>query len=313
MNLHEWPLTFFTVFGQMAVGAFFVLGCITVFGRLRFSSNAIDRICVPALYAIGPIMIAGFVLAFFHLGNPLNAPNVIRNIGSSGLTQELVAGCVFAGLGFLFAASQFFDWFTVRVRAGIAVLTALVGLGFIYTMANLYMLPTIPAWNRWTTPASFYLSGAVTGLLAIAVALTAYNWLEDSPLIKRLIPSARNADQTEEQKEEVWDLISASLRWIGIALTIVVPLIFIVMVFIHSRPAGPNEAEFAFNTTAFVIRICLLLLGAFIVGLILAFGNRRTRPSGLNMTLITVAYIAVVIAELVGRFLFYGAIDKVGI
>ncbi|WP_421628962.1 dimethyl sulfoxide reductase anchor subunit family protein [Corynebacterium pseudogenitalium] len=313
MNMHEWPLTFFTTFGQMAVGAFFVLGVITMVGRTRYSANAINRICVPALYAIGPIMIAGFCLAFFHLGNPINALNVMRHISSSGLTQELVGGCIFATLGFLFAACQFFDWGSVGTRTTIAVITAIAGIGFIATMARLYMLPTIPSWNHWTTPAAFYLSAAVTGLLAIAVALTAYNWLEDSELIKKLIPSARNEDQTDAQKEEVWDLIHASLRWIGIALTVVVPLIFIVMVFNYGRPAGPNPAQFEFNMTAFVIRIGLLLVGAFIVGLILAFGGRTRRPTSSAMLWITVAYILVVIAELLGRFMFYGAVDRIGI
>ena len=313
MNMHEWPLTFFTTFGQMAVGAFVVLGVITVAGRAKYSRNAIDRICVPALYAIGPIMIAGFFLAFFHLGNPANALNVMRNIGSSGLTQELVAGSVFAVLGFLFAACQFFDKGSVAFRRTLALLTAAVGIVFIATMARLYMLPTVPAWNHWTTPAAFYLSGAVTGLLSIAVALISYNWLEDSALIKRLIPSARNEDQTPEQKAEVWRLISDCLRWIGIALVVVVPLIFLVMVFNYSRPEGPNPAEFEFNTTAFVIRIVFLLAGAFIVGLLLAVSGRKQRPTASTLAWIIVAYVMVVVAELAGRFMFYGAMDRVGI
>ena len=65
--------------------------------------------------------------------------------------------------------------------------------------------------------------------------------------------------------------------------------------------------------TAFVIRIGLLLVGAFIVGLILAFGGRTRRPTSSAMLWITVAYILVVIAELLGRFMFYGAVDRIGI
>lgn len=313
MNMHEWPLTFFTTFGQMAVGAFVVLGLITLLGRAKYSRNAIDRICVPALYAIGPIMIAGFFLAFFHLGNPVNAFNVMRNIGSSGLAQELAAGSVFAVLGFLFAACQFFDKGSVAFRRTLALLTAAVGIIFIATMARLYMLPTVPAWNHWTTPAAFYLSGAVTGLLSIAVALISYNWLEDSALIKRLIPSARNEAQTPEQKAEVWRLIRDCLRWIGIALVVVVPLIFLVMVFNYSRPEGPNPAQFEFNTTAFIIRIVLLIVGAFIVGLLLAFSGKKQRPTVSTLVWIILAYVMVVVAELAGRFMFYGAMDRVGI
>ena len=63
MNLHEWPLTLFTVFGQMAVGAFIVLGLIQVLGRRTHSTAVIDRVATPALYAIGPIMVAGFFAA----------------------------------------------------------------------------------------------------------------------------------------------------------------------------------------------------------------------------------------------------------
>lgn len=55
MNTHEWPLTLFTVFGQMAVGAFLVLGAVQVLGRKKYSTAVIDRVADPALYAIGPI------------------------------------------------------------------------------------------------------------------------------------------------------------------------------------------------------------------------------------------------------------------
>ncbi len=33
MGWHEWPLIFFTVFAQTAVGAFIVMGLITLFGK----------------------------------------------------------------------------------------------------------------------------------------------------------------------------------------------------------------------------------------------------------------------------------------
>ncbi len=40
MGLHEWPLMFFTVIGQSVAGAFIIMGCAILSGKLPEAKNA---------------------------------------------------------------------------------------------------------------------------------------------------------------------------------------------------------------------------------------------------------------------------------
>lgn len=219
MFLQEWPLTFFTILSQMAVGAFIILGFIQVTARrsvaragdsaeAKAKSQALERVSDAALYAIGPLMVAGFVAAFFHLGNPINGFNVLRGIGNSPLAQEVMMGAGFAVLGFAFAATQWFHWGSPKLRFGLAIITALWGLAFVWSMARLYMLPTIPHWNHWTTPAQFYVTTFLTGALAIGTALAWFPKLRNKAWLNKLMPANRQpADMTPEHVEHVNTLV----------------------------------------------------------------------------------------------------------
>jgi anaerobic dimethyl sulfoxide reductase subunit C (anchor subunit) len=48
---------------------------------------------------------------------------------------------------------------------------ALLGLSLIYSMANAYRLRTVPAWNTWATPASFFTTAFLLGALAVGATL----------------------------------------------------------------------------------------------------------------------------------------------
>jgi anaerobic dimethyl sulfoxide reductase subunit C len=319
LNTHEWPLTLFTVFGQMAVGAFLILGAVQVLGRKKYSTAVIDRVADPALYAIGPIMVAGFLAASFHLGNPLNALNVLRGWSHSALSQEVILGVIFAGLGFLFAACQWLGWLTVRTRVVLASLTAVTGVVFVASMANLYMLPTIPAWNHWTTPAQFYLTTLSTGALAIGVAFCSYPFLSDAPWLNRLMPANRRDEHVSE--EEVSGLITTSLKWIGVAVVILMPLELLVLVFYYARPAGVNPTEFDFPMAWFVIRVAILIIGAGLMGIFLVQSATkaesdpgvRTPAQRRLLLMVTLSYLLVSASAIIGRFIFYGGNDRIGI
>ena len=98
MNVHELPMILFTVIGQMSVGAFWTLGAIHLYGySKKMSPETIDRITNTALYAAGPLLVLGFFAAFFHLGDPFNALNTLRHLGSSPRRwfpwEEIAPGC----------------------------------------------------------------------------------------------------------------------------------------------------------------------------------------------------------------------------
>ena len=320
MYLQEWPLALFTILSQMAVGAFIVLGLIQSIARLRYSGSvntevkkqALERVSDSALYAIGPIMVAAFFAAFFHLGNPMNGFNVLRGVGHSPLAQEVVMGAGFAVLGFAFAACQWFHWGTPSWRFVLAIITALWGLVFVWSMARLCMLPTIPHWNHWTTPAQFYVTTFLTGALAIGTALAWFPKLRDKAWLNKLMPANRQpADMTTEHIDQVNTLVYKALKGIGVMAVLLLPVELFMIIFAYIRPESVNPAVFDVPTAWFVIRLILLIVGAGLMGLFLA----RAKLEHMNflLTLVMTSYILVTISEIIGRFIFYGGMDRIGI
>lgn len=338
MNVSEWPLTLFTIFSQMAVGAFITLGVINILGRTKYNSQTIERLANFALFAIGPVMILGLLASIFHLGNPLNAINAIRNINSSWLAREIVFGATFAALGFAFALTQWFNWLTHTLRQILATITALVGLAFIWVMAHVYMLPTVPAWNHWTTPTNFYLSAALTGSLAIAVAFTSWPTITNKwPILDRTTnhqhtkqtktratSSKTSTEQAVKAKarqdvatlKEAQNLTNTTVKWIGISVVILLALQLATIIFAGGKTPSPNPAQVDFSPTWQIIRIALLIIGAGLMGLYLTLTsehNRLTKHTNSLLTLALTSYLLVTTSEIIARFLFYGLNNRIGI
>lgn len=324
MNVHEWPLTAFTILAQMAVGAFVTLGIVNLVARSKYSAKTVDRLAKPALYAIGPIMVLALIVSVFHLGNPLNAPNAIRHVATSWLAREILFGAGFAVLGFLFALATWLDWFNEKVRNVIAVFTAAWGLVFIWVMANVYMLPTVPAWNHWTTPAAFYVSAGLTGSLAIGVAFSAWPLIETKwPRLDRAMTGSHTAkhDATAARADvrtmrETSHLVNAVARGIAISTIVLLTLQLVVTAYSSAKPAGLNPPEAEASPTWFAIRLVLLIVGAGLIGIYLATASKESavRKKAKSLLALTVtSYVFVTISEVIARLLFYGENNRIGI
>lgn len=320
MNVAEWPLTLFTILAQLAVGAFLTLGVIQVAGRTKFSQQAVDRMNPPALYALGPIMVLALVGSMFHLGNPLNAPNAIRHLATSWLAREILFGAGFAALGFLFALVTWKNWLSPALRTALAALTAVWGFVFVWVMANVYLVATIPAWDRWTTPAQFYVTAFLLGTLAMGVAYTAYPFLAGKPISRKILGEPPSDPETAAKLSS---LIAATIRWIGIAAMVLLVCELVVSGFTLLPTGSPNPPHIPFSMPLFVFRMVLLIIGAGGLGFFLNLQGSRG-PEGKPKTieeladkrllmLVTSAFVLVLIAEVIGRFMFYGAIDRIGI
>ena len=170
MATQEIPLVFFTIMAQMSVGCFVVLGIIHLLGGRKLGAAKVDQLSDPALYAIGPVMVIGLIVSIIHLGNPINALHTINHLSSSWLSREIFFGCTFAALGAAFAVCQKMKWFTPLLRQLLAGLTALVGVILVYVMSMVYMLPTVPGWDSWATPVTFYVAAFLLGSLAVGAA-----------------------------------------------------------------------------------------------------------------------------------------------
>jgi anaerobic dimethyl sulfoxide reductase subunit C (anchor subunit) len=173
MNVSEWSLILFTVLGQMAVGAFIILGALHFYALQKAGVEEADRLSDRALIAIFIVMLLGFLASVLHLGNPLNAPKSVTNLGTSWLSREILLGVVFAAFAGLFTVFQWRKIGSFALRNVIAVIAALVGIGLVSSMSMVYMIKTQPGWNTFATPVSFFTTTLLLGAVALGAALVA--------------------------------------------------------------------------------------------------------------------------------------------
>lgn len=345
MELSEWPLALFTVITQMAVGAFVTLGVVVILASRQYSAATVNRLATPALFALGPLMVLSMLMTVFHLGNPFNAPNAIMHWQTSWLSREIWFVSGFTGLGFVFFVLQWRRWLTARLRTAFAVFTAVFGLVFVWVMANVYMIPTIPAWNSWTTIAQFYVTSLLLGTLCMGLALCAYQTLDRVPVVKRvLLPVGGAADKSPlfdrvpllrrvllppdarfdaVDNERVSELVARALRWIGYVAGLALVFQLVVSSFILARPKSVNPPVVEFSLPLFWFQLLLVILGGGVAALVFsakageiaAFDKTcsKARATSQLTYLVALAWLVCFCGELIWRFMFYGMMDRIGI
>ena len=309
MNVHELPMILFTVLAQMCVGAFVVLGIVQAVASRRYGKDAVDKVTDPALYAIGPVMVFGLIASMFHMNDLTNTLNVIRHLETSWLSREIILGTGFAGLGFLFAAAQWFKWGTTRLRQALALATAAVGLGLVYAMSMIYYsLVTVPAWHTWATPAQFFTTAFLLGALAVGTAfMGAVMWRRRQ---------AARAGTTATTDEGTRALLTSTLKGIGVAAVLLLGVEFLIIPLHISNlsAAGGAAAQSAevFTGGWFVARLLLVFLGAGLLAVFLVrAATTRANPRTLAV-LTTTAFALVLAGELLGRSQFYDTMTRIG-
>lgn len=308
MNISELPMIIFTVLAQMSVGAFVVLGVVQAVASHRYGAAAVDKVTDPALYAIGPVLVFGLIASMFHMNDVTHTLNVVRHLGSSWLSAEIVFGVAFAGLGFAFAAAQRFAWGTTRLRQALAALTAIVGLVLVFSMSMIYYsLPTVPAWHTWATPAQFFTTTFLLGALAVGAALTgAVMW-------RQRHSTATAATATEASPDQ---LLTTCLKGIGIGAVVLLGVEFLIIpLHIATLSAGGGAATASaavFTGAWFLARLVLVFLGAGLLAVFLyRYASTRTAPRILAIVA-TSAFVLVLAGELIGRSLFYESMKRIG-
>ena len=307
METREWALIAFTILSQMSIGAFVVLGIVHFFATRKAGLVEADRLSNYALLAIGPTLVLGLIASLFHLGNPLNAPQAIANLGSSWLSREIFFITAFGVVGAVFALMQWRKLGTPGIRSAVAWLAALLGLAQVYSMAMVYMLPTQPYWNTAATLLAFFATTFLLGALAVGAALVAtYTY------VRRQTPACAEA-QCGLLRSAVQGIAVASVVLLGVQL-IAAPL-QLTLLASQSEPAGVSSAARLYQDYGllFGLRLVLAFVGAGLFGLYL---YRNASVAGREKLLGSAVYLAfaiVLLAEVVGRFLFYAAHVKIGL
>ena len=156
--LGEMPLVAFTLLTQMAAG-------------MAVCALALSPLPLPMLLTIGILLGAGGLSSFLHLGRKRNAWRAVTHLKKSWLSREVLMAGLF---GVTWALTVGLDWLQKTSLA--PWLMAALGLGLVYSMAQVYRLKAVPAWNTWRTPAAFFLSAAVLGALGVNLAAPNPGW-----------------------------------------------------------------------------------------------------------------------------------------
>jgi anaerobic dimethyl sulfoxide reductase subunit B (iron-sulfur subunit) len=158
----ELPLVLFSLLGQMAVGVFWAANWMFIPILFETRSDAFLLHLLPN-FIIGLCMALAILLSFTHLGAKRNAWRVLSNIKKSWLSKEILFLSLFCAAWLISLLNSLFPFDLV---------IALIGVGFIYSMSNVYRLRSMPSWNNWRTPVAFFLSAVLLGqILLVPVVL----------------------------------------------------------------------------------------------------------------------------------------------
>ncbi len=303
MQVREWALITFSILAQMSVGSFLVLLVVNFFAKRKAGEQQADELSDRALYAIGPVLVLGLAASLLHLGNPINAYKAVTNVGSSWLSREILFGALFAVSGAVYAAMQYRKIATAMGRMLVALITAVIGIVFVFSMSNVYMLPTRPSWNLVTTPLSFFTTTLLLGVLAMGAAFVANYWY-----VQRKNPGCAS---------DVCVLLRDSLRWFAISSIVLLGFQFVLLPLWIALMAGPATesammlvSEFA---TVFALRLILVFLGAGILGVFLYRAASSPGKENLMANVAYAAFVLVLVGEVLGRFLFYATAVNFGL
>lgn len=167
----ELPLALFTTLAPIGAGAFIALA--VAFFTTKFSDEQLKKIdrmtTIPVV-----VLVAGFICAFFHLASPMHAFGVFAGLGASPLSNELLAGVVFAVLAIVYWIVALAGKLGEGARKGFAAVVAVVAIVFACFTGAAYMMETIASWNTPMVPVAVLgfslLGGICLGVLVLALS-----------------------------------------------------------------------------------------------------------------------------------------------
>ncbi|CQH26943.1 dimethyl sulfoxide reductase anchor subunit family protein [Yersinia enterocolitica] len=279
MGWHEWPLMVYTVLGQCVVGGFIVLGLALIFGGLsRGQQQRVHR----SMFALWVLMALAFIASTLHLGSPMRAFNSLNRVGESALSNEIAAGSVFfavAGFYWLLAILNKMPALLGKIWLVVAMV---LGVVFVYAMCRVYSIDTVPTWDNIYTPLGFVLTAFISGPMLGYLLL---QWADINGRAMLQLP-----------------MISVLALIISLA-SVIMQAASLPLIYSSVQQASQLIPDYG---TLMVWRLVLLVLGlgCWICPLI-----RGRTPMTLGMIF---AMLLIIVAELIGRGVFYGLHMTVG-
>jgi anaerobic dimethyl sulfoxide reductase subunit C (anchor subunit) len=306
MNVREWALPVYTILMQLAVGVMLGLWLIRAAAVRQYGRSITDYIVrIPVLVVFLTITIA-ITGSHFHLSRPILSLLAALNLRSSWLSREVIFTISFflavAGLSYLL-------WFThgyPRLKTSLGWLAIAAGSLSIYCMSKIYLLPTHSSWNSPLTVISFFLTAFILGAAAVAVLLA----------MDLKVAEVAGKAETAVRRQ----IVRQSFIWLaGAALGTAVLILVLNLVLISQLRQGDISAQtslmllLGLYQPLFGLRYITLFTGVGWFGLT-AFMLYRNGKFRYEITKpIYLACLLVLIAEIMGRFLFYATHVRMGL
>lgn len=306
MNVREWALPVYTILMQLAVGTLFSLWLTRVFATRRYGRFTTERITrIPVLVVLLTIIVA-IIGSHFHLSRPILSILATLNLRSSWLSREILFT---VSLLLVTASLTYLQWLVPgwdRLKTVLGWLGVAFGGLSIYCMSKIYLLPTHSSWNSPVTILSFLLTALLLGVTAIAVLLV---------MDLKISEVADDAETAVRQQ-----LIQHTFVWLaGVALVTAVTHLLLSLIIIAQLNRGDISAQtslmlmLGLYQPLFGMRYITLFTGVGWLGLA-AFVLYRQKTVNYEISNpIYLACLLVLIAEIMGRFLFYATHVRAGI
>lgn len=288
--MRERSLILFTVLAQAAVGAALSLGVVRFWISPRAGEAVAGAMTANTLLFIGPLFGLALLASFFHLGSPSNAWRAFANLRASWLSREILFAVLFAALCGLLAGSQYYRLGPPLLQSILTWLAALCGLALLYSMSRVYMLRTVPAWNAPATLLSFFSASFLLGGLVIAIGL-------------RISFDSLPYHQATSLHQQ-YGLPGSVQHWMGLGFLLLLGVEFVTtpLRIAHLRARSQESSK---DIKRLALRLALVFVGAGGAGLLLISTDLFPSLQPLFVPLISLALILILVAEILGRSLFY--------
>ncbi len=158
-TFRELPLVAFTLLVHTAVG-------------MALCGLAMPKLPQLVLLSIGVLLGMGGAISFLHLGRKRNAWRAIVHLRKSWLSREVLMAGLF---GIAWMASVVWTW--LKETPFNPWPMAILGIGLIGCMSQVYLLQAIPFWNTWRTPLAFFLTTILLGVLGVSMVSALKGWI----------------------------------------------------------------------------------------------------------------------------------------
>jgi len=278
----EWPLLTFTILGQLAIGTFVILTLISTLLGTKIGVKPAAEVTKFGILAVGPVILLALFASFLHLGSPLLAYNAMGNLKTSWLSREILFTSLFLILWF----ATFYTSKKEQTNQGLSWVTSIVGLMAIFCMSSIYAHSNRPAWTSANTYLSFFGSALVMGTIAAGAAIV-------------------YGSRTQKLEGEALKVVQ-KVSIIAL-LAIAVQLIYL-PIYISSLANNGVVAQASAQllsgayTFPFILKWVLsILAGVMFLYALYKQGKAHT----LSPNLVYVAFGIALLAELIGRYVFY--------